>query len=362
MWPPRRRLWGLFRGTMTDRDLQMPDRSLWGAYLMRLWRRRLLWRAFQARHQLSIVVNRTQAIRPDDLLLVSVQRNEASRLPYFLEYYRARGVSHFLFVDNGSDDGSAEYLAQQQDTSVWQTQRSYRASRFGLDWLTWLQIRYCHRHWCLMADADELLVYDGHERHDLRDLTVLLDRQGRVGFGALMLEPYPKGALERPAYVPGQDPMEILEWFDPGPYRAERQTPMGNLWLQGGVRERVFFATEPRKSPTLNKLPLMKWHRRYTYVNSTHSALPPRLNALYSGPGETAPAGVLLHTKFLPEIVSKSAIEKSRGQHFARPEEMEGYYDALTQAPDLWSEQSLQYQGAGQLVELGLMPSIDWQD
>jgi hypothetical protein len=345
---------------MTDQGVQMPDRSLWGAYLMRLWRRRLLWRAFRARHQLRVLVNRTAAINPQDLLLVSVQRNEASRLPYFLEYYRARGVSHFLFVDNDSDDGSTQYLTQQPDVSVWHTARSYRASRYGLDWLTWLQIRYCHRHWCLTADADELLIYDGDDRYDLRDLTALLDHQGRAGFGALMLEPYPKGALDGAAYQPGQDPMTLLDWFDPGPYRAERQAPLGNLWLQGGVRERVFFADEPRKSPTLNKLPLIKWHRRYTYVNSTHSVLPPGLNALYDGPGETAPAGVLLHTKFLPEIVSKSAIEKTRAQHFARPDEMDGYYDALTRAPDLHGPQSVQYQGAQQLVELGLMPAIDW--
>jgi hypothetical protein len=343
-------------------DLAMPVLSPWQAYRLRLKRRRLLWRSFRARHQLQGVSDRTSGIRPDDLLLVSVQRNEATRLPYFLQYYRDLGVSHFLFVDNNSDDGSAQFLADQGDVSLWRTDHSYRASRFGLDWLTWLQIRYCHGHWTLVADADELLVYDGMDSHDLRDLTALLGQQGRVAFGALMVEPYPKGALDQSAYRAGQDPIALLPWFDPGPYRAVRQAPLGNLWVQGGVRERVFFPDQPEKSPTLNKLPLIKWDRRFAYVNSTHSALPPTLNAQYNGPGESAPSGVLLHTKFLPEIVSKSAIEKARGEHFSRPQEFSGYYDTLTKAPNLWGPRSEPYQGTQQLVDLGLMPALNWTD
>ena len=81
------------------------------------------------------------------------------RLPHFLDYYRRLGVDHFLFVDNGSDDGTAEYLAAQPDVSLWATNHSYRLARFGVDWLGWLQWRYGHGHWCLTVDADELLVY-----------------------------------------------------------------------------------------------------------------------------------------------------------------------------------------------------------
>ncbi|MDX1782143.1 MAG: glycosyltransferase family 2 protein, partial [Thalassovita sp.] len=317
---------------------------------------------FRARRQLQVVADRTGQIRSGDLLLVSVLRNEVGRLPYFLKYYRDLGVAHFLVVDNASDDGSAEYLSEQGDISLWRTSRSYRESRFGLDWLTWLQMRFCHGHWVLLVDADELLVYPGQDRHDLRDLTGWLDDNEYPGFGALMLELYPKGPVDRYGYEPGQDPLEVLQWFDPAPYRAMRQRPMGNLWVQGGVRERMFFADQPQKSPTLNKIPLIKWDRRFAYVNSTHSALPPRLNAVYSGPGGVEPSGVLIHTKFLPEIVSKSAIEKERGQHFAKPNEFAAYYDSLTRAPDFWTEGSMRYEGPEQLASLGLLRGPDWAD
>ncbi len=289
-----------------------------------------------------------------------VLRNEITRLPYFLEHYRRLGVAQFLVVDNNSDDGSAEYLATQPDVSLWHTPHSYHASRFGLDWLTWLQLKFAHGHWCLMVDTDELLIYSGDETHDLQALTTWLASQGRQGFGALMLDLYPKGPLDQCSYTPGQDPREVTEWFDPSPYRVVRQEPMGNLWVQGGARERVFYGDDPQRSPTLNKIPLVKWHRRYSYVNSTHSLLPPQLNRLYDGPGGTAPSGVLLHTKFLPEIVSKSAIEKRRQQHFHAPGDFDHYYDRLSTAPDLWHLPAVKLQGTAQLEALGLMRAPEW--
>ena len=329
-------------------------------YRLRLKRRRLLWRSLRARHQLRLLVDRSALIQAGDLLGFVVLRNERARLPYFLQYYRDFGVSQFLVVDNDSTDGSAELLADQPDVSLWQTQVSYRDARFGLDWSTWLQMRYGHGHWCLTVDADELLVYDGMQDHDLTDLTAQLDDRDITGFGAMMLDLYPKGPLGDQHYVPGQDPCEVLNWFDAGPYRASRQRPMGNLWLQGGARERVFFTTQPERSPTLNKIPLVKWSRRYAYVNSTHSLLPPALNGVYEGPGGKQPAGMLLHSKFPPEIVSKSATEKQRQQHFHTPQDFDHYYDELSTAPDLWSENSQQYMGSDQLCELGLMPRLSW--
>lgn len=330
------------------------------AYSLRWRRRRALWRSWRARLHLRTVVDRTDTIAPADILAVVVLRNEITRLPYFLDHYRRLGVAQFLVVDNDSDDGSGDYLAAQPDVSLWHTTQSYHAARFGLDWLTWLQIKYAHGHWCLMVDADELLIYSGDEKHDLQDLTSCLDGQGRVGFGALMLDLYPKGPLDQCFYSPGQDPREVMQWFDPSPYRVVRQEPMGNLWVQGGARERVFYGDDPQRSPTLNKIPLVKWHRRYSYVNSAHSMLPPQLNRLYDGPGGTAPSGVLLHTKFLPEIVSKSAIEKQRKQHFHAPNDFDHYYDKLSTAPDLWHSQAVKLQGTAQLEALGLMRAPEW--
>ncbi|MGH1463984.1 MAG: glycosyltransferase family 2 protein [Cognatishimia sp.] len=339
----------------------MSPNEILTAYRMRLKRRRLLWRSFRARRQLHAICDRTGLLQRDMVLAVCVLRNELTRLPFFLQHYRALGVGHFLCVDNNSDDGSADYLATQPDVSLWSTPASYRDARFGLDWLTYLQMKYAVGHWCLMADVDELLVYKDYETRDLADLTLWLDGQGIDAFGALMLDLYPKGALSKGIYRPGQNPTEVLSWFDPGPFRASRQFPLQNLWVQGGARERMFFQDRPQRSPTLNKLPLVKWQRGYAYVNSCHSMLPPKMNHSYDGPGGLHPSGVLLHTKFLPEAVSKSETEKQRAQHFHTPADFNDYYDKLIADPVLLHQGSVRYQGPTQLEKLGLMHGGGWE-
>jgi hypothetical protein len=110
----------------------------WAKYKLRIRRKRLLWRAFRKRRELSAFSLKTKAIRRHDALLFAAMRNEMMRLPFFLQHYRALGVGHFLIVDNDSDDGTERYLSAQPDVSVWQARAGYKASRFGMDWLTCL--------------------------------------------------------------------------------------------------------------------------------------------------------------------------------------------------------------------------------
>ncbi len=330
------------------------------AYRMRWKRRRLLYRAFRKRHQLSAVVDRTAQIGPADILVASTVRNEALRLPYFLDYHRKLGVGHFLMVDNASDDGTHDYLARQPDVSLWTTSHSYRLSRFGMDWLTWLQLRHAHGHWCLTLDADEIFIYPHHNTRPLRALTEWLDRTGRDSFGALMLDMYPKGALGAQSYRPGDDPFRTLCWFDAGNYMITRKADLENLWIQGGVRARRFFADRPRRAPTMGKTPLVRWDRRYAYVSSTHSILPRRLNHVYDDQGGERVSGVLLHSKFLPMVVERSAEEKQRKEHFANSDLYETYYDSLSRDPELWCERSTKLISWRQLEAMGLMSRGNW--
>lgn len=329
--------------------------SIWARYKLRIRRKRLLWRAFRARHALKRMSRKTDRIHERDILLFATVRNEMQRLPYFLEHYRNIGIGHFLIVDNASDDGTAAYLAAQPDVSVWTADKSYKASRFGMDWLTCLQWRYGHGRWIVTVDADELLIYPDWEKRGLGELTDLLGAQGLRTMGALMLDLYPKGPIQDQKYLPGDDPLKTLEWFDAYGYWARRQPKLGNVWLQGGPRARVFFPDTPDRAPTLNKIPLVRWHRSYVYVNSTHIALPAGLNQTHVEKGRKKPSGVLLHTKFLPDAPQRARVEKQRGEHFAHAQRYADYYDALSANPDLWCAQSVRFEGAAQLISLGLM-------
>ncbi|MDV7145129.1 glycosyltransferase family 2 protein [Tropicimonas sp. TH_r6] len=335
----------------------------WARDALRLrWkRRRTLWRSLRSRHQLDSVVDRTGAIRSGQILAFTTLRNEIDRLPHFMEHNRLLGVSHFLVVDNDSDDGSAEWLAEQPDVSLWSTGASYKASRFGVDWLGWLQMRHGHGHWCLTVDADELLLIPHWPQRTLSDLSAWLEERGDVAFGALMLDLYPKGPLAETDHRPGARPLETLAFFDAAPYRARRKAFEWNLWVQGGVRDRLFFADRPQQAPTLNKLPFIRWNRRYAYRNSTHSILPRHLNLSYDGPGDDRASGILLHTKFLPSAVERSVIEKRRREHFGSPGQYDAYYDAIAANPDLWTVDSVRLRDWRQLEELGLLSRGAWR-
>jgi glycosyltransferase involved in cell wall biosynthesis len=328
------------------------------AYKQRWKRRRLLLRAWRARRDLTPVVDRTARVAPGDILGFLCVRNEGARLPYFLAHHRRLGVRHFFIVDNGSDDGSADWLAGEADVSLWHASGSYRDSRFGMDWLGALLLRHGPGHWCLTLDADEILIYPDWQARDLRELTAWLDARGVPAFAAMMLDLYPKGPLSTVRYQPGQDPALALPFFDPGPYDRVVQPRYGQTDIRGGVRRRVFFADAPNQAPHLHKLPLVKWQRQFAYLSSTHIALPRRLNRGFSDAG--LPTGVLLHTKFLPEVLEKSAEEKTRHQHFTHVEQYGSYYDLILSDPGLWSDGSQRYEGWQQLHALHLMQGGDW--
>jgi hypothetical protein len=338
----------------------MPTGDLWMAYRMRWKRRRFLFRIWRKQRQITPVQDRTVLIKPDMILCFVTLRNEMARLPHFLQHYRKLGISHFLIVDNGSDDGTAAYLAAQKDVSLWSTQHSYRLARFGMDWLGWLQWQHGHRHWCLTVDADELLTFPYADSRDLGDLTRHLDARGIMSFGAIMLDMYPKGPIAEVRHDPTKDPLDALAWFDAANYREKIHPVYQNLWIQGGVRDRVFFTASPERAPTLSKVPLVRWHWRHVYVSSTHQMLPRRLNHVFDRADDRRVTGVLLHTKFLPDIMSKSQEELTRRQHFENSSLYADYHQQLAQGPDLWCLQSQRYTGWAQLAALGLMSQGDW--
>jgi hypothetical protein len=330
------------------------------AYRLRLRRRICHVRSYLCRYDLTSVADRTGQIRSDAILLLSTVRNERVRLPYFLGYYRDLGINHFLIVDNGSTDGTREYLARQPDVSLWDTKASYRRSRFGLDWLTRLQRVYCDNHWCLTVDADEFLVYPFCETRPLRAMTDWLDASGVRTFSAMLVDMYPKGDLTAQPYREGQNPLEIAQWFDSGNYSVSRNGTYGNLWIQGGPRARAYFADTPKAAPALNKIPLVKWQKSYAYVSSTHMLLPRGLNLVYDEWGGEKASGCLLHTKFLDTLTIKAEEEMQRGEHYANSREYQAYRDGLAEQPDLWCKWSEKYINWRQLEILGLMSKGNW--
>lgn len=330
------------------------------AYSRRYERKRRLITAGLRAFDLKRRKMNTGAIKPGDILLFATLRNEAPRLPYFLEYYRALGVDHFLIVDNGSDDGSAELLAEADDVSLWTTDKSYRQANYGVHWMNALKHRYADGHWCVVVDPDEFLIYPHCDTRDLRMLTEHLDASGRVSMGTILLDLYGEAPISKTVCATGEDPVAAAPWFDPANYFIRRNDRYRNLWIQGGPRLRAFFADRPMHAPALNKIPLVKWARGAVYVSSTHALLPRRYNLTYDNGGGEKLTGALLHTKFLSTMSEKVAEEVRRAEHFAGGREYKAYSDQIDLGLNLWTPHSAKYEDWRQLVALGLMSRGGW--
>lgn len=329
-----------------------PLRSARWAYRLRWKRREFLWRAWRSERDLTLVSDAVQPSGRGEMRLFVTLRNELPRLKVFFEHYRAMGVDRFFVIDNGSTDGSDQFVLAQPDAHLWRSAASYKQSRFGMDWMNALLRRYGHGGWCVCVDADERLILPAASQ-ELRPFIATLDAAQRPALGAVMIERFPKGPL-------GQETDEL--WFDPAPLHWTYQPRLQNIWIRGGIRARAFFADQFERAPTLNKLPLIKWDRRYAFVNSVHSALPVRLNHVLGPHDPNAPLAVLLHDKFAPSIVEKSAEELQRRQHFQNPDLYQEYHSHLAQSPSLWFEGAVRYRDPSQFYTYGFMRPLNSLD
>jgi len=335
-----------------------PIRTLRSRLSLRLERRRLQGRALVKSRALHPLADRTGAMPPGPVLAATM-RNEAVRLPYFLDYYRRLGIVHFLLIDNGSDDGTAEFLAPLPDVSLWQTHASYKGARFGVDWLNWLLTRHASGRWVLVADPDEFLVYPHCDTRRLPALIRWLESTGAESFGTLLLDMYGDCPVAATPLRVGEDPIAAAPWFDAGNYYVTRDGHYQNLWVQGGPRMRVFFADRPEAAPALNKIPLVKWRKGMVYKAGAHDLLPRRLNRVYARNGGSRTSGVLLHAKFMDVLVPKVAEEMTRRQHYADSAEYASYAGKGA-GVTLWTPHSTRYEGWRQLCDLGLMAYGGW--
>lgn len=309
-------------------------------------------------------------------------RNEAVRLAQFLAHYRALGVDRFLIVDNGSTDGTADLLAAEADVHLFSAEGSYRAAGQGQAWLDCLLNEHGCGRWCVVVDADELLVYPSAEATGLRAFCGALEREAAEALPCMLLDMYAAGPMRAVAYAAGEPFLAACPWFDAAPYwRAGPGPECPYHEIYGGVRQRVFYprwqqpdlalllterlynlanrlgpirrnatiqAWRTRRPPNLAKVPLIRWRAGFRYLAGTHKVTPVRLSAA---------SGALLHFKFLGDFREKAGREAQRGEYFDGAREYRRYAAVLAEEPDLslWHPGSVRFAGTGQLCALGLM-------
>ncbi|AHM04477.1 hypothetical protein roselon_02132 [Roseibacterium elongatum DSM 19469] len=280
----------------------------------------------------------------DAVLLFMTVFNGIEFLDWFFDHYRRLGVTHFFVVDNGSTDGSFEWLAAQDDVSLFRQTGSFRQSGCGVAWVNHLIRRFGVGHWCFYVDIDEAFVFPGVERgRTLRDLIAYADAKGWRSIPAMMLDIYPED-LGTDAT---QNPFERSKYIDRDYLFFDNEVPPYHF-VQGGVRARL-----SGRSLMMTKAPLVKPGADFCYLanNHQHSHVP------------VAPlSGALLHYKFIGDLMARVDEAIERDEHFMGARFYKALQTPLRAAREkdvLLSAHSVAYEGPAQLVEMGLMSAPD---
>lgn len=277
-----------------------------------------------------------------EVRLFAIIRNEILRLPYFLAYYRKLGVQRFFFVVNDTTDGSLEYLISQADCHVFLSRRSYKETKGGSIWRKHMLDSYGVGFWCVVVDADELLVYPACEHIDLISFCGHLDQEQSRGLFSFLIDMYADIDMDQLTYRSGDSFFEACAYFDTDyDFLRKRKflvfPDFPDFEVLGGPRSRCFFPPQRKRnhlrrffikldfhirewlistlnvpvranaslSPALFKIPLVKWNRDLNYYASTHKLTPIRLSGT---------RGALAHFKFLPDFkqrVDRAVEEKN---------------------------------------------------
>jgi Glycosyl transferase family 2 len=334
-----------------------------------------------------LLIERTGAGRQtesprDEIRVFARCRNERLRLPAFFRHYRTLGAGRFFVVDNGSSDGTTDYLAAQSDVRLFRTTNRYREARSGLAWLNALLAEFGVGFWCVTVDIDELLVFPGSEQTSLRTLTAYLDQRGHDALTCMLLDMYPGTPLDGSSYTAGEDLIAAAPYFDLGPYDRTPFDECPGFLIMGGARERLFhpaYRTRGRGArmyhalfnrvllrtpivrenawirrlrlpspPALSKVPLVRWDSGSRYLKSAHGI---------STKTVAPEMGVLLHFKLLHDLHAKAIQEAERGEYSRGALEYKRYARTLDQNPrtTFMYEGSVRFESTSQLVRLGLM-------
>jgi len=291
-------------------------------------------------------------LRPDAVPACVVVRNEVGRVGPLLAHHRAIGVGPFLVVDNGSTDGTVEYLLDQPDVHLWRTDVEFRVGNYGAAFFEVLLHEHGRGHWVVIVDADECFVFPGSEHRSVGELCAELDAEQVRAYSAVLLDLYADAPLADTVLPSDRSPLDVAHYFDRRWRHAEaaRSGPYRNqVGVFGGVRRRLFGGTA--WDYCLSKVPLVRFEAGVTLVGGQHwSPLP-----------QAGHRGAVLHHKLDHRLAAFAWDELSRGQRRAHDAEYHRYAEALALAPQLSAfdpAESIRYEGTEQLGALGIIGPV----
>jgi tetratricopeptide (TPR) repeat protein len=310
------------------------------------WHRRRMTAGLDRSHELQCL--KALSGPPPSVVVFCQLRNELVMLPAFFAHYRRIGVRRFVMIDNGSTDGSREWLMAQQDVELYSTTASFRRAAAGNHWFNPLIARPDYADTlCLRVDADEHLVYPHYESRPISALWDHMRAEGAEVLAGFMLDMLPEtmAALDDPK----GDFTQVCRHFDPPAAPAPFiLAPYVNY--SGGPRSRLL---DYRPMP-LTKSSGLRGGGRIEQLYASH----------YTSPAQIASVSMLLlHYKFRPDFAERARRVAAEHQYGDSSQEYSCYADLETdRARPMLSADSRRFEGSQSLIDAGALRSTPQWD
>lgn len=288
--------------------------------------------------------------KENNIILICLVKNDLKRLKEFYKYYINLGIVNFTFIDNGSTDGTFEYLEQLENISLFRVYEKYSTIRRQA-WISKIMAYYGYNKWFLILDSDEFLVYNECEQRKVNELLEKLMIEKNTRIRALMIDMYSDGVFLEDKKGSEKFAEEYC-YFDSDTYNIEKHKHFE--LVTGGMRKRVFGKYE-NINPFLIKYPIIYYEKGDIQYNS-HYSYP-----FYKNFNININL-VLLHYKFLPEDLEKIKNRVKEKNYALGSIEYNAYLKAYktNEKLRLKYEKSNKYTNSKDLKKIKLINSIKW--
>lgn len=289
--------------------------------------------------------NRKIKQRKGEILLFASARNEGKILPAFYDHYRRIGVNRFFIVDNESSDSTQEFLMNQKDTHVFYTNECYafkdpksNKHQNNNRWLNQLMYTYAiEGQWLFFLDVDEFFYFPNCETDSIFDLMNFAEKIGATCVQSKLVDMYSKCPIKDAHYRAGQNPLEVLSYFDKPPlnrYENPRNRLLGS-----------------KHTLRLRKFSFFKF-KEGVFASRGHHDLKNGVNKWKEI------MTVLLHFKFTSDYFNHVKDASERKVYHGGSKVKRRMYACLQKNPDATfydKDISVKFQDTSQLVDHGLM-------
>lgn len=234
-----------------------------------------------------------------DAILICIVKNDLLKVKTLIKHHRTIGIKKFAFLDNGSSDGTKEWLLEQNDVDLFEVEDKYTTNRREA-WVNKIIAYYGLKRWYLIVDSDELFVYSDFENKSITDVISYCEGKNIKRVRALMVDMY--GDNEFYSSENDIEYLKEMKYFDTSTYESEHRDVLD--LIIGGPRKRIF-----GESTWLTKYPLCYFDEG-DIEGKSHFLFPYKKNM------NSECLAALLHYKFLPRDIKKYRQIAENGSYF----------------------------------------------